>query len=267
MIETYVVQGREMDVFSAAFERTLPVMLTGPTGCGKTTFVQEMADRLGRPCVTVSCHDDLTTADLVGRFLVFGGDVEWHDGPLTGAMRDGAICYLDEVVEARRDTLALLHSVTDQRRTLFVDRRRETVEAAEGFMLVASYNPRGRGAFKELRPSLRQRFVTIPMEYLPPERETELLVARTTVGPASAERLVRLATALRSEAVEAVVDPPSTRSLVLAAELLVAGVDERDAIETAILSPLASDRGVEDALRDLVRAALPDDAVPVSNTG
>ena len=166
-------------------------MLTGPTGCGKTRLVEHMGGLLGRPVVTISCHDDLTSSDLVGRFMVTGGDVVWNDGPLTSAVKNGAICYLDEVVEARHDSLAVLHSLTDHRRALYLDRAGEVVKAPDAFMLVCSYNPAYRSSLKELKPSFRQRFVTLPMSYLPPDREAEVLVAEAgielAVGPAAGE--------------------------------------------------------------------------------
>ena len=165
--DTYFANGNEVQLFELAFHRRIPVMLTGPTGCGKTRFVEHMGVLLRRPVVTISCHDDLTSSDLVGRFMVTGGDVVWTDGPLTRAVKDGAICYLDEVVEARHDSLAILHSLTDHRRALYLDRANEVVEAPETFMLVCSYNPAYRSSLKELKPSLRQRFVTLPMNYLP----------------------------------------------------------------------------------------------------
>jgi MoxR-like ATPase len=158
-------------------------MLTGPTGCGKTRLVEHMAEALERPLFTVSCHDDLTSIDLVGRFLVHGGDVEWIDGPLTRAVREGAVCYLDEVIEARRDTLAALHSLTDHRRSLYLDRTNERVRAADGFMLVCSYNPTSRSALKELKPSFRQRFVSLDLAYLPEEDEASVVAVETGVGP------------------------------------------------------------------------------------
>ncbi len=167
MTDTYFANGNEVQLFEQAYRQRLPVMLTGPTGCGKTRLVEHMGVLLGRPVVTISCHDDLTSSDLVGRFMVTGGDVVWTDGPLTRAVKAGAICYLDEVVEARHDSLAILHSLTDHRRALYLDRAGEVVNAPETFMLVCSYNPAYRSSLKELKPSFRQRFVTLPMRYLP----------------------------------------------------------------------------------------------------
>src|ERR1700742_1046416 len=183
--DTYFANGNEVQLFERAFRRQMPVMLTGPTGFGKTRFVEHMGLLLQRPVVTISCHDDLTSSDLVGRFMITGGDVVWTDGPLPGAVKAGAICSLDEVVEARHDSLAILHSLTDHRRALYLDRAGEVVEAPESFMLVCSYNPAYRSSLKELKPSFRQRFVTLPMRYLPPGREAEGIVAEAGIGLAA----------------------------------------------------------------------------------
>jgi MoxR-like ATPase len=239
-----------------AFRRRLPVMLTGPTGCGKTRLVEHLGARLDRPVVTISCHDDLTSSDLVGRFLVSGGDVVWQDGPLTRAVRQGAICYLDEVVEARHDSLAILHSLTDHRRTLFLDRTGEAVRAPDDFMLVCSYNPAYRSTLKELKPSFRQRFVSVALDYLPADREVEVLVAETGVDKDAATRLVRCASAIRGADEVFHLEPPSTRTLVTAAHLVAAGVAEMDAAEVCVLGPLSSDGAVSTALREVAAATL-----------
>jgi MoxR-like ATPase len=233
-------------------------MLTGPTGCGKTRLVEHMAELLERPLFTVSCHDDLTNSDLVGRFLVHGGDVEWIDGPLTRAVREGALCYLDEVIEARRDTLAVLHSLTDHRRSLYLDRTNERVPAAEGFLLVCSYNPASRSALKEMKPSFRQRFVSLDLDYLPEEDEAAVVVVETGVSDPVARQLVHVATALREAAHEGTFDPPSTRTLVTAASLIVEGLAPRAAIHAAILEPLFSGNVVDTGLRELIAALLPE---------
>nr|MDT0664345.1 AAA family ATPase [Micromonospora sp. DSM 115978] len=219
----YLATGSEVRLLEHAYRQRLPVMLTGPTGCGKTRLVEHLGALVDRPVVTISCHDDLTSADLVGRFLVAGGDVVWQDGPLTRAVRDGAICYLDEVVEARHDSLAILHSLTDHRRTLYLDRTGEAVAAPDAFMLVCSYNPAYRSTLKDLKPSFRQRFMTVALDYLPPAREAEVLVAEAGVGPEVAARLVRCASSLRSADAAFHLEPPSTRTLVTAAHLVAAG--------------------------------------------
>ncbi len=254
--ETYYASGNEVQLFEQAYTRKIPVMLTGPTGCGKTRFVEHMGSLLGRPVVTISCHDDLTSSDLVGRFMVTGGDVIWTDGPLTRAVKNGAICYLDEVVEARHDSLAILHSLTDHRRALYLDRSDEIVQAPDEFMVVCSYNPAYRSSLKELKPSFRQRFVTLPMGYLPPERETAAVVSETGIDPAAAQRLVQCAIAIRTADEAFHFEPPSTRVLVTAAQLIAAGAGELEAAEACILAPLSTDGAISEGLREVAAAGL-----------
>lgn len=254
--DRYHASGNEVRLFQQAYRQRLPVMLTGPTGCGKTRLVEHMGGVLGRPMVTISCHDDLTSSDLVGRFTIAGGDVVWNDGPLTRAVKEGAICYLDEVVEARHDSLAVLHSLTDHRRTLHLDRSGAVIEAPEAFMLVCSYNPASRSTLKELKPSFRQRFVTLAMDYLPPDREAQVLVAESGVDPAVASRLVRYAAGIRGADDVLHVEPPSTRVLVAAAKLVAAGSTEIDAAEVCILAPLCGDGALTAGFRELAAATL-----------
>ncbi len=257
----YLPARNEVTTFTHAYHRRLPVMLTGPTGCGKTRFVEHMGNLLGRPVVTISCHDDLTSSDLVGRFVVAGGDVLWTDGPLTRAVKDGAICYLDEVVEARHDSLAILHSLTDHRRTLFLDRAGVVVPALDSFLLVCSYNPAYRHSLKDLKPSFRQRFVTIAMDYLTPDREALVLVGETGIDIATAQRLVQCANSIRRADDVLHFEPPSTRVLVTAAHLVAAGADEMSAAEAAMLAPLSSDGAVGDGLREIAAACLQPSAI------
>lgn len=254
--DTYLANGNEVQLFEQAFRQRLPVMLTGPTGCGKTRLVEHMGTLLQRPVITISCHDDLTSSDLVGRFMVTGGDVTWTDGPLTRAVKSGAICYLDEVVEARHDSLAVLHSLTDHRRSLYLDRAGEVVVAPEMFMLVCSYNPAYRSSLKELKPSFRQRFVTLPMNYLPPDHEAEVIVAETGLDPAAAQRLVRCASAIRTADQAFHFEPPSTRVLVTAAQMIVAGAAELEAAQACILAPLSSEGAITDGLNEIAAASL-----------
>ncbi|MGH9036032.1 MAG: AAA family ATPase [Acidimicrobiia bacterium] len=251
----YLARGNEKDAIRAAHRSLLPVMLTGPTGCGKTRLVHHMAAELGRPVVTVTCHDDLTSGDLVGRYLVVGGDVRWIDGPLTVAVRTGSVCYLDEVAEARRDTLAVLHSLLDDRRALYLERTGEVLEAPPDFMLIASYNPSSRSLLKELKPSFRQRFVTLALDYLPPADEQDVVERESGVDGEVAGRLVRAATALRQAQAGGVSEVPSTRVLVAAARLVAAGLPEEAAIDLGVLNPLSAAPPVEEALRELLRAA------------
>lgn len=254
----YHTNGIEVQLFRQAAAQRLPVMLTGPTGCGKTRLIEHMGEALGREVVTISCHDDLTSADLVGRFMVTGGDVIWNDGPLTRAIKEGAICYMDEVVEARHDSLAVLHSLTDHRRTLYLDRAGEIVKAPDNFMLVCSYNPAYRSSLKELKPSFRQRFVTIAMNFLPPERETDVLVVEASIDIAVARRLVQCATSIRNANDVFHFEPPSTRALVTAAKMIAAGASELEAAEVCILAPLSNDGAVTDGLNEIAAACLQD---------
>ena len=254
--DLYYATGNEIQLFERAFGQRMPVMLTGPTGCGKTRFVEHMGALLDRPVTTISCHDDLTSSDLVGRFMVAGGDVVWNDGPLTRAVKQGAICYLDEVVEARHDSLAILHSLTDHRRTLYLDRAGEVVKAPDSFMLVCSYNPAYRSWVKELKASFRQRFVTLAMNYLPPEREAEVLVKEAGIDLPVAERLVNCARSIRNADSVFHFEPPSTRVLVSAAQLIAAGARELEAAEVCILAPLSADGAINDGLREIVAASL-----------
>src|SRR5512139_3438786 len=192
----YVPAGNEVTLFERAWKNQLPLLLKGPTGCGKTRFVAHMAARLNLPLHTVACHDDLTAADLTGRYLLKGGDTVWTDGPLTRAVREGAICYLDEVVEARKDTTVVLHPLTDDRRILPLERTGETLHAPTSFMLVVSYNPGYQNLLKGLKPSTRQRFVALGFEFPSPALEAEVLVGEAGIDAGLAARLVRLAGAL-----------------------------------------------------------------------
>jgi nitric oxide reductase NorQ protein len=256
----YVPVGNEELVFKAAFRQGLSVVLKGPTGCGKTRFVEAMAHDLDRPLITVACHDDLTTADLVGRFLLRGGETVWADGPLTRAVRDGAICYLDEVVEARQDTTVVLHPLADHRRQLPIDRLGVTLDAAPGFCLVVSYNPGYQSVLKDLKDSTRQRMVAIELDFPPPEIEKAVVAHEAGVGPETAARLVQLAQAVRRLETAALREVASTRVLVAAARLTVEGLSVRDAARAAVAGPLTDDPMVTAGLFQMIDAYLGDDS-------
>lgn len=246
----------EVDLFASAVEAKLPVMLVGPTGCGKTRLVAHMAARFGRRLRVVVGNDDTTTGDLLGRYLVHGGDVTWSDGPVTAAARAGDFCYVDEVVEVRREALAALHPLADDRRQLHIDRLGETVEATDDFALVCSYNPVRAVGFRDLRPAFRQRFVTIALEYLPAEAEAMVVARESGVDAGAASRLVRIAAAIRDAVADYGGESPSTRLLVHAGLLLSRGVSEAAAVEACVIGPLAhgQDPRDADALRQLAAA-------------
>jgi nitric oxide reductase NorQ protein len=250
----YVASGGEVELFEQCHRRQLAVMLKGPTGCGKTRFVEYMAWRLGRPLVTISCHDDLSASDLIGRFLIRNEGTEWHDGPLTRAVRDGALCYLDEVVEARQDTVVVLHPLTDHRRMLPLERTGEIVHASPEFQLVISYNPGYQRMLKDLKPSTRQRFVAMDFDFPPPEREATIVAHEGGLDAGQARALVELGTRLRGLQERGLAEVPSTRLLVAAARLVASGIAPRPACYAAIVSPLSDEPALVAAMRDLVDA-------------
>jgi nitric oxide reductase NorQ protein len=247
----------EVEVFLAAARRGHPILLKGPTGCGKTRFVEAMAFRLGRELITVAGHEDLTSADLVGRYLLKGGETEWVDGPLSRAVRQGAICYLDEVVEARQDTTVVIHPLTDHRRQLPVDRRDEILEAAPGFQLVISYNPGYQSVLKDLKPSTRQRFVAIELGFPPPSLEAEIIEHEAGIDPATAQALVAVAQSLRKLDAAQLREVPSTRSLILAGGVYAEGCDLRRAVRAAVIETLSDDAAAIRAMSELADALLP----------
>lgn len=248
----YVPIGNEVDVFAQCHARGLPVMLKGPTGCGKTRFVEHMAWRLKRPLVTIACHDDLSASDLTGRWLIRGGDTVWVDGPLAVAARLGAICYLDEVVEARQDTVVVIHPLTDDRRLLPIEKTGELIEAAPGFQLVVSYNPGYQHAIKDLKPSTRQRFVALGFDYPPPALEAEIVAHEGGVKPPTAAALVELAQRVRRLREQGLAEGPGTRLLVSTARLIAGGIAPEEACRDALAGPLTDDPDLLAAIGDLV---------------
>jgi nitric oxide reductase NorQ protein len=254
----YVPIGNEEQVFKAAFRQGLSILLKGPTGCGKTRFVEAMAYDLKRPLVTVACHDDLTTADLVGRFLLRGGETEWVDGPLTRAVRDGAICYLDEVVEARQDTTVVLHPLADHRRQLPIERLGVTLDAAPGFCLVVSYNPGYQSVLKDLKDSTRQRMVAIEFGFPAPDVEEKIVAYEAGIEPDTAAQLVRLGQAIRRLETAGLREVASTRVLIAAGRLVAEGLAPREAARAAIAGPLTDDSAVTSGLVEMIDVYLPD---------
>ncbi len=252
----YVPVGDEISIFETCHVRGLAVMLKGPTGCGKTRFVEHMAWRLGRPLVTVACHDDLSASDLTGRYLVRGGETVWQDGPLTMAARHGAICYLDEIVEARQDTVVVIHPLTDDRRILPLDKAGELVEAAPGFQLVVSYNPGYQHVLKDLKPSTRQRFVALDFTFPPPELETRIVAHEGGVDEPTARALVSLSLRVRNLRDRGLAEVPSSRLLVATARLISSGIPPVDACRSGMMAPLTDDPELLAAMNDLVNAVL-----------
>jgi len=248
----YVASGNEVAMFERCHARGLAVMLKGPTGCGKTRFVEHMAWRLGRPLITVACHDDLSASDLIGRFLIRHDGTVWQDGPLTRAVREGAICYLDEVVEARQDTVVVLHALTDHRRLLPIDKTGELLMASPGFQLVISYNPGYQRMLKDLKPSTRQRFVAMDLDFPSEEEEAKIVQRESGVDAPTARALVTLARRLRALRDRGLAEVPSTRLLIAAGALCADGIPVREACLAAIVSPLSDDEALVGAMRDLV---------------
>ncbi|AUM12663.1 CbbQ/NirQ/NorQ/GpvN family protein [Ketobacter alkanivorans] len=252
----YQPQAEEVTLFEHAYRHQLPVLLKGPTGCGKTRFIRHMATKLGLPLYTVACHDDLTAADLVGRHLLQEGDTVWNDGPLTRAVREGGICYLDEVVEARKDTTVVLHPLSDDRRELPIERTGELLKAPDNFMLVVSYNPGYQNVFKGMKPSTRQRFVAMRFNFPTPALEQKIVIKESGVAPAIAQQLVEIAQALRRLQDHDLEESVSTRLLVYCASLLNSGLPWQIACRAAIAEPLSDDEDTVTALMDVITAIM-----------
>ncbi len=251
----YEPQGNEVAIFEAAYRKRLPVMLKGPTGCGKTRFLEHMAYQLNRALVTVSCHEDLTSSDLVGRFLLEGSSTVWQDGPLTRSVKAGAICYLDEIVEARTDSTVVIHSLTDHRRRLTIEKKGQEIDAHEDFLLVISYNPGYQTVLKDLKPSTKQRFIAINFDF--PQEDVERKIVVNEVPGIDAELAARLVATgrkgrlLKDHGLE---EATSTRALVYAANMINAGLDPVNACQVAMVNPLTDDVELAEALMEIVKA-------------
>ncbi len=251
----YEPQGNEVAIFEAAYRKRLPVMLKGPTGCGKTRFLEHMAFQLKRPLVTVSCHEDLTSSDLVGRFLLEGSSTVWQDGPLTRSVKAGAICYLDEIVEARTDSTVVIHSLTDHRRRLTIEKKGQEIDAHEDFLLVVSYNPGYQTVLKDLKPSTKQRFIAINFDF--PQEDVERKIVVNEVPGIDAELAAKLVAIgrkgrlLKDHGLE---EATSTRALVYAANMINAGLDPVNACQVSMVNPLTDDIELAEALMEIVKA-------------
>ena len=264
MLDAYRITGepyyravdREIELFEAAYRSRMPIMLKGPTGCGKTRFVEHMAWRLGRPLITVSCHEDMTASDLVGRYLLDADGTVWHDGPLTLAVRYGAICYLDEIVEARQDTTVVIHSLTDDRRILPLEKKNEVVAAHPDFQVVISYNPGYQSVLKDLKESTKQRFGAIAFSYPDPVVEAEIVMREAGVGKRVAETLVRIAERSRNLRGQGLEEGASTRMLINAGHLIANGIPPAQACQVAMVVPITDDPDLRDALTGAIAACL-----------
>lgn len=248
----YLPADNEVHLFEAAWQSRLPVLLKGPTGCGKTRFIRHMAWRLKKPLITIACHEDLFASDLLGRYLLKHDQTVWMDGPLTRAVRMGAICYLDEIVEARKDTTVVIHPLTDDRRMLSIDKKGEVLTAHPDFLLVISYNPGYQSVLKDLKQSTRQRFVALEFDYPPAEQETQIVVREGGVDEKVARHLVLLAGKIRNVREQGLIEGASTRLLIYAAQLIRNGASFADACRSAICLPLTDDDRLQETLGDLV---------------
>ncbi len=248
----YLSTDNEVKVFEAAAQARLPVMLKGPTGCGKTRFVQHMAWRLKRPLITVACHEDLFASDLLGRYLLQHDETVWVDGPLTQAVRMGAVCYLDEIVEARKDTTVVIHPLTDDRRMLSIEKKGEVLSAHPDFMLVISYNPGYQSVLKDLKQSTRQRFVGLQFDYPDAENEARIVASEGGIDASTARRLVTLAGKIRNIREQGLTEGASTRLLIYAALLIRRGIGLKAACRTAVCQPLTDDERLQETLEDLM---------------
>lgn len=248
----YKELANETTIFRHAYQNKLPLMLKGPTGCGKSRFVQSMAAELGRSLITVSCHDDTSATDLLGRYVVKGGDTLWQDGPLTRAIRTDSILYLDEVAEAREDVVVVIHPLTDFRREIYIDKTGESLKASDNFMLIVSFNPGYQKRIKELKPSTRQRFVAIGFDYPEPSIEAEIIANESGIDAAIAKKLSAVAQQIRRLDELGLAETVSTRLLVHAAQFIRAGLGPRQACNAAISQPLSDDPDIQQSINDLI---------------
>jgi nitric oxide reductase NorQ protein len=247
----YEAIGNEIELFESAYQNKIPVLLKGPTGCGKSRFMEHMAWRLKRPLITVSCHDDLTASDLVGRYLITGGETKWVDGPLAKSVRHGAICYLDEIVEARKDTMVVIHPLADDRRVLHMEKLGENLQATDDFCMAISYNPGYQSVLKDLKQSTRQRFIALEFDYPHPALEKKIIMRESGIDETNAERLTQFAKMTRNLKGSGLDEGASTRLLVHAAKLICSGIAPVDACRAAIGQALTDDPDMVSAVNEL----------------
>lgn len=252
----YLPTGKEVELCTHAHQSKIPLMLKGPTGCGKTRFVEYMAQQLGRKLITVSCNEDTSATDLLGRHLLKGGDTIWTDGPVTRAVREGALLYLDEVAEARADAIVVIHSLTDHRREVFLDRTGETVKAPDDFMLIISYNPGYQRSLRELKPSTRQRFASISFDYPQIDDEIQIIATESGVNTAVAHKLVNIGTKIRQLTELSLLESVSTRLLISAGKLIQSGIPPRLACVSAIAGPLSDEPEAIEAITRLIEISI-----------
>ena len=243
--------GKEVEVFEHSYKNKIPFLLKGPTGTGKSRFIEYMAHKLEKKLITIACHEETSSTDLIGRYIIKGAETIWLDGPLTTAVKEGAIIYLDEIAEARPDVIVSIHSLTDHRRELFIDKLGTTIKANEDFMLVASFNPGYQRGFKELKPSTRQRFIAMSFDYPEAKTEQEILVNETQVDQSIAKKLVNIANKIRNLTELGLTETVSTRLLVDAGKLIQSGLPKRLSVKVAIVEPLTDDNEIIEALTDL----------------
>jgi len=252
----YRALGKEVSYFEAAYADRLPIMLKGPTGCGKTRFIEHMAFTLNKPLITVSCHEDMTATDLVGRYLLDADGTLWHDGPLTLAVRHGGICYLDEIVEARQDTTVIIHSLTDDRRVLTLEKKNEVVKAHPDFQIVISYNPGYQSVLKDLKESTKQRFAALDFSYPDSKTEAEIVTHESKVNEATASLLIAIAERSRNLKGHGLVEGASTRMLIHAGKLIVRGISLPEAINIALIVPITDDLELRDSLKTAIASCV-----------
>ncbi|MCC7332509.1 MAG: CbbQ/NirQ/NorQ/GpvN family protein [Flavobacteriales bacterium] len=252
----YKTIGKEQEIFEHANQNKLPLLLKGPTGTGKSRFVEFMAEKMSKKLYTVACHEETSSTDLIGRYIIKGNETVWIDGPMTRAVKEGAFLYLDEIAEARPDIIVALHSLTDYRRTLFIDKTGETIVANENFMLITTYNPGYQKGFKELKPSTRQRFISLSFNYPEIEIEKEILIGETGIEEDVAKKLVKLGSKIRNLTELGLAETVSTRLLVDAALLIKSGLPQRLSCDVAIAEPLTDDQDTLTALKDLISLSI-----------